>query len=107
MPIAHRVNNQYKTNYETLLEQLFTEWRSPNNDKKEPLIIEEAPGNNERVNHLYVIWSEWSNLTPIERSKLILQAYKRLRGGDLATSVTLAMGLTPIEAEKMNLNYDA
>lgn len=107
MPVARVVNEQRKTQQENLLERLLQEWRSPQtSEHAEPVIIEEQPGNDDRVNHLYVVWSDWGDLTPIERSKLVLQAYARLRGQDLANSVTLAMGLTPDEAEKVGIKID-
>ncbi len=104
MPLAYRVQEQRAADYEKLLDQLLSEWRSPQADHGEPVIIEESPGNNERTNHLYVVWSAWEHLTPIERSRLILQAYERFRGRDLAVDVTLAMGLTPQEATRMHLD---
>ncbi len=66
-------------------------------------MIEESPLRGERPNHLYVVWSKWGDLTPIERSKLMLQAYERYRSRDLAASVTLAMGLTPAEARQRGI----
>jgi hypothetical protein len=104
MPLAYRVRESHKTEYEALLEQLLSEWRHPDTDHTEPVIIEESPGNDERTNHLYVVWSAWGNLTPLERSRLILQAYERYRGQALAADITMAMGLTPQEAERMKLN---
>jgi hypothetical protein len=107
MPLSQRVQESHKSEYERLFEQLLSEWRSPDTGHDEPVIIEESPGNDERANHLYVVWSAWETLTPIERSRLILQAYERYRGHDMANSVTLAMGLTPREAELMSLNSGA
>ena len=106
MPVARVVNEQRKTQQEELLGRLFEEWARPKPEAREPLIIEEAPSRGERPNHLYVVWSDWGDSTPIERAKLVLQAYARLRGQDFANSVTLAMGLTPDEAEKMGIELD-
>ena len=103
MALAQRVQNQETSKYELLLARLLNEWRSPQEGNAEPIIIEEAPSAGARANHLYVVWSEWAALTPIERSKAILQAYEAYRGRDLSQSVTLAMGLTPQEASNMGL----
>jgi len=84
---------------------LLQEWRAQQTGEGEPLIIEEAPLSGGRANHLYVIWSEWADLTPIERSRLIMQAYEKHRGRDLANGVTLAMGLTPEEARHMKIEF--
>lgn len=103
MPIEHRLRTVSQTDAERLLELLYQEWRAQRAGEGEPLIIEEAPRSGELPNHLYVVWSEWGDLTPIERSRLILQAYERYRGRDIATRVTLAMGLTPAEARQMGI----
>ncbi len=105
MPIARTIGTVSQTNMERLLELLYQEWRAQKSGEGEPLIIEESPHRGERPNHLYVVWSQWGDLTPIERSRLILQAYEKYRGRDLATSVTLAMGLTPDEAARLGINF--
>jgi len=104
MPVERRIGTVSRTNMERLLELLYQEWKSQRAGEGEPLIIEESPRNGDRPNHLYVVWSEWGDLTPIERSRLIMQAYEKYRGRDLATSVTLAMGLTPDEARRINIS---
>ncbi len=103
MAVLYRVNQASGDHYESLLTRLLQEWSAQKAGEGEPLIIEEAPRSGGRANHLYVVWSEWSDLTPIERSRLIMQAYSQYRGSELANSVTLAMGLTPDEARHMNL----
>jgi hypothetical protein len=105
MAVHLRTNVRNADEYENLMTRLLREWRNPQESQsEEPIIIEERPSNYDRVNHLYVVWSEWGDLTPLERSKLVLQAYARLRGQDLANDVTLAMGLTPNEAEVMGIS---
>ncbi len=105
MPVAQRVGTAERIKTEQLAERLLEEWRAQQAGEGEPLIIEEAPRRGERPNHLYVVWSEWSSLTPIERSKMILQAYEKYKGRDIANSVTLAMGLTPNEARLMKIDF--
>ena len=103
MPVAQRVGMTERIKTEQLAERLLEEWRAQQTGEGEPLIIEEAPRRGERPNHLYVVWSEWGDLTPIERSKMILQAYEKYKGRDIASTVTLAMGLTPDEARRLNI----
>lgn len=103
MPVARRVGTIERIKTEQLLERLLQEWHAQQAGEGEPLIIEEAPRDGDRPNHLYVVWSEWNDLTPLERSRLIMQAYEKHRGRDFANSVTLAMGLTPDEARLMNI----
>src|SRR5437016_2377015 len=103
MPLHHRAQPNETPQSDALLLRLVNEWRNPQPDATEPIIIEESPSNQERTNHLYVVWSDWAALTPIERSRLVLQAYTQVRGADLASNVTLAMGLTPDDAKRLNL----
>lgn len=104
MAVLLRTNIKSTEHSEKLLNRLLAEWRAPQaSEDAEPVIIEERPSNHDHVNHLYVVWSEWGDLTPLGRSKVILQAYEQYRGRDLAQSVTLAMGLTPAEARQMGI----
>jgi hypothetical protein len=104
MPVARIINERKKTQPEDLLEILLHEWRAQQEGTGEPLIIEESPLRGELPNHLYVVWSRWGDLTPLERSRLILQAYERYKGREITSRVTLAMGLTPDEAEKIGIS---
>lgn len=105
MPIERRVGTAERIKTENLLERLLQEWRAQQSGDGEPLIIEEAPRSGDRPNHLYVVWSEWADLTPMERSRLIMQAYEKFKGRDIANSVTLAMGLVPDEARRMGIEF--
>jgi hypothetical protein len=103
MPFAQitQHTNQRATQLEDRLAQ---EWESPEGDAAEPIIIEESE--RQRVpDHLYVIWSEWADLSQYERSKIVLNAYERVRGRSLALNVSLAMGLTVEEADRMGIEY--
>ena len=55
--------------------------------------------------HIYVIWDEWVELPQIERSEIIMNAYKETHQLPDVIRVTFAMGLTAAEAHKMGLNY--
>lgn len=104
MAVLLRTNTRVADQHQDLLNRLLAEWQHPQpSENAEPVIIEERPGNHDRVNHLYVVWGDWGDLSPLERSRLILQAFEQYRGRDLAASVTLAMGLTPGEARQMGI----
>jgi hypothetical protein len=53
-----------------------------------------------------VIWSDWGDFNQQERSEIIMDAYEEARGSDLVSLVTVAMGLTPTEAERMGIEYE-
>ncbi len=84
---------------------LIREWRGENPASDEPVIIE-APG--DRFNpstHLYVIWNRWGSLSQQRRSEVIMEAYEQRYGRDPSLNVTVAMGLTPGEADRLGIPY--
>jgi len=105
MAVLHRVNQAWVDRHDQMTKRLFQEWQEPRSEEGEPLIIEESPRPGGGPNHLYVIWSEWSDLSPLERSRIILQAYRESHDLPRAMLVTLAMGLTPDEARLMNIEF--
>ena len=104
MAVLQRINLVTTDRQARLAELLEAEWESPQN--AEPLIIEEKPREEAPPNHIYVVWQEWSDLSPLERSRVIFAAYAHKLGPaneGLVQEVTLAMGLTPDEAKAMNI----
>ena len=84
---------------------MLREWRNPDDDVPEPIIIEEAPGAQSAV-HVFVIWSRWAGLSDLERSEIIMEAFEELRGPDEAMRVSVAMGLTQDEAKRLRIEYE-
>ncbi len=88
--------------YRALVDELFGEWAHPNPAVNEPLILEEKDRGNKLV-HVYVVWSKWAALDGIDRSDIIMEAAgKKLTQTDLL-EITVAMGLTPDEAQRMGI----
>ena len=52
-----------------------------------------------------MIWDDWSDLDQVERSEIIMDAFEDRYGKDRACNVTVALGLTPAEAERMGIGY--
>jgi hypothetical protein len=98
--ITQHINSQYAE----MEERLVQEWQQPQSGIVEPIIIMEAE-RQQTPTHLYVIWSEWSNISMRDRSKMILKSYERVEGRCFAHNVTVAMGLTPEEAQQMGIKY--
>ena len=110
MAVLQRTNGPLTDRQAQLTERLEAEWNNPQEDRPgtEPVIIEESTRNSPAPVHLYVVWQEWSDLSPLERSRTILKAYERHLGEANAaqvTEITLAMGLTPDEARLMKINF--
>jgi hypothetical protein len=70
-------------------------------DSGEPEIVIERP--NPSTTHLYVIWSKWNGFEQMVRSRIILEAYHEARGEEESVKVTVAMGLTPSEADRLGI----
>lgn len=106
MPLA-KIVRRSDPKHQSLRERLVQEWTAPNSSDSEPVIIEEGSvsmGQNFTA-HLYVIWSEWADLDQTERSEIIMDACEQVRGRDFALNVTVAMGLTTTEAQRMGIEY--
>ncbi len=106
MPRGHIIPAE-DANYDRLLARLQQEWQQPNPAAEEPVIIETSDvlRPQQTPTHLYVIWGEWRELTPRRRSEMMMDAYIAARGRAHALNVTLAMGLTPEEADNLGIKY--
>ncbi|MBV9852366.1 MAG: hypothetical protein JO250_22100 [Armatimonadetes bacterium] len=99
-----QITRNLNPRYVELEEKLVQEWQHPQNGIAEPVIIMEAE-RQQAPTHLYVIWSEWKDMSMRDRSKLILNAYERAEGRNFALNVAVALGLTPEEARKQGIEY--
>ena len=68
-----------------------------------PKIIEEEVRLSDHF-HVTVIWDEWKDLSPEERSCVILDAYRRQLGEARMLQITLALGMTIEAAEKLGID---
>jgi len=89
---------------QALLNRLVDEWQHPDPNAAQPIIVEETGGQGQPT-HLYVMWDDWAPLGSIERSEVIMSAYEEVRGRAGAINVTVAMGLTPAEADRLGIRY--
>ena len=105
MPIRHRRISKPHPQAQGLLKSLISEWRKPHDNLPEPVIIEEGGARSQPI-HVFVIWSKWEGLDQRERSEIIMDAFGKVRGASKSLLVTVAMGLTQEEAERMNMGYE-
>jgi hypothetical protein len=84
--------------------RLLQEWRQPQQEAVEPIIIEEREGRGGPPD-LYVIWQDWADLSRSDRSKIILNAYEQQYGREASLEIMVANGLTPKEADLMGIEY--
>lgn len=103
MPV-HRLVPSKPPEVQQLVDQLATEWRAPNPSASEPVILEEADRSGQVV-HVYVIWEAWSQIDRVVRGEIIMDAAERVKTRDQVLNISIAMGLTPEEADRFKLNW--
>lgn len=101
MPVRD-IQRQRPIDRNRLVDQLVDEWQRPRDDHSEPLILREY-GRGGALTHVYVVWSRWSTMDQAERGEIILDAAERVIGAQKVLEITIAMGLTPDEAQRMGI----
>ena len=86
-----------------LTRRLVEEWRHPK-ESGQPLILLKC-GAEHQPTHVYVIWDDWADLPQQERSEIIMDAFESTHSPEEALDVTVAMGLTPEEADRMKFPH--
>jgi hypothetical protein len=104
MPVKKLVRVPASPLADTLRRRLLDEWRNPASTAAQPVILEDRGGANQPL-HVYVIWDDWAGLGAIERSEIILDAYEDKYGPGSAVNVTVAMGLTKLEADRLGISF--
>jgi hypothetical protein len=87
-----------------LTNALETEWRTPNPKAQEPVILEESDAKGNIV-HVYVVWSDWAQLNRETRGDIIMDSAERVKSLVDVQKITIAMGLTPDEADRFNIKW--
>ena len=87
-----------------LTDRLASEWAAPAPGSDEPVILEEANGRGD-VFHVYVVWSDWAHLDRQRRGEVIMDAAERVKRPEDVVKITIAMGLTPEEADRFGIRW--
>ncbi len=104
MPVRNLQQAGQHADYDRLLDALCREWQHPDPGAIEPVILEERDGAG-RLMHFYVVWDEWGELDAVERSAMIMDAANQRYGATGTGNVTIAMGLTKAEADRLRIKY--
>ena len=101
MPIRERALQRTDVPSEReLRDELEAEFANPKESGEPEIIIERpAPG----TTHLYVIWSRWAGVEQLVRSRIILDAYEATQETEEVLKVTVSMGLTPDESDRLGV----
>lgn len=102
MPIWERSEVQGVPEQASLRAELIAELRNQN-ETGEPVIIIERT--HRAMTRLYVVWTKWNNIDQRVRSGIILDAFAEVRGKEAAENVTIAFGLTPEEADRLDIKW--
>ena len=87
-----------------LVDRLAREWATPEPGAAEPVILEERNSQGDLV-HVYVVWGEWAHLDRTERGEIIMDAAERVMSQSDVVKITIAMGLTPDEADRFSIKW--
>ena len=101
MPVKS-YNPTWSPELSKLVKRLASEWSKPTK-AAEPVILEEASRG--PVVHIYVVWSDWANLTREQRGEIIMDAAERVKSKKQLLQITIAMGLTPEEADRFGVKW--
>jgi hypothetical protein len=101
MPVRQLKRRIDEPDAQDLLRRLVAEWKNPDPNATHPIILEEREGNDRT--QVFVIWDDWQDLTGIERSEIIVEAFEKRYGIDETLSLRSAMGLTQKEADNLGI----
>lgn len=106
MPVREYPESPRTRQSEELLRQLVSEWTSPSeeDDPQTPLILIRRQSDANAL-HIYVVWDSWCDLEQVERSEIIMDACEQHLGKEEILRVTVAMGLTREEANRMGIRH--
>lgn len=106
MPVYTRLPRQEYPQAQELRERLFKEWSAPGGGAQPAIYVDSSSG---RI-HIFVVWDAWESLPQTERSEVIMDVVAKLSADVLQKSsisdtlqITVAMGLTTVEAERMGI----
>ncbi|MDD4891353.1 MAG: hypothetical protein PHU85_15640 [Phycisphaerae bacterium] len=85
-----------------LTDRLASEW-AEQTEAAEPVILEETT--RDGIVHVFVVWSDWASLTREQRGEIIMDAAERVKSKDQLLKITIAMGLTPDEADRFGITW--
>jgi hypothetical protein len=103
MPV-HRYVAKRPPEQADFVKRLAKEWQSTNSTAEEPVILEE-PNRQGQIEHVYVVWGDWAHLDRTLRGEIIMDAAEKVKPKADVVKITIAMGLTPDEADRFGLKW--
>ena len=103
MPVR-QLRPRQSPNHQALVSSLVDEWKQQDSQAAEPVILEEFNNAGDLI-HVYVVWDVWRDMDRTERGEIIMEAAEQRYGHPDVDYVTIAMGLTPREADQMDIDW--
>lgn len=103
MPVREVIPKR-STDHQEFVSELSTEWSKPNPTAVEPAIYLERDRDG-RVAHVYVLWEKWASVDRTERSEIVMDAAEKVLPKDDVLNISIAMGLTAEEADRLGLRF--
>ena len=100
MPIRE-LASKHPPEYAELVTDLVREWKNPS-QSPEPVILFERDSKKQVV-HVYVVWGKWRHTDRVARSEIIMDAAEQVLPATEVLNITIAMGLTPDEAQRSGI----
>lgn len=100
MPVRDSLYTRNLPDEADLRAELISELRAPNESGEPVIVIERSRPSSI---HLFAVWSRFEEVEQYVRSRVLLDAFKEAKGEDEALKVTVSMGLTPVEAQRMGI----
>lgn len=104
MPVGYLIEES-AVDKAALQSRLGQEWRKPDPQAGEPIIVIQSNPRKEDGVYLYVFWKEWAGLDYSERAEIIMRSYAATHSKGEILRVTCAYGYTPNEAMSRRIFY--
>jgi hypothetical protein len=98
------MNPARSVDHDALVDQLSQEWSHPDNAAAEPVILEESHTRG-GTTHVFVVWSAWGSIGREMRGEIIMDAAEKVKSQADVLKITVAMGLTPDEADRFGIQW--
>jgi hypothetical protein len=102
MPVIKKSLHSNHPNHTMLVDELCRHLGNDPNLPAMPRIVE-ADDRISKNMHVYVLWDAWDSVSERERSEIILESYEKSRGTQEMLRISVAMGVTPLDAQRLGL----
>lgn len=103
MPVVQKSLNKNHPAHDRLVAEISRHLRGGADLPDTPRIVESEDRLSQNM-HVVVLWDEWDSVSERERADIILSAYKDVQGQAAMLRISVAMGVTPVEAYRLGMH---